>query len=261
MVNYLNQLTGFVDTATASTNRKVTFAVRNVSKVTNGNTNKIFIHKIGNRKLNSYKMAINATSTGGAPRELIPQGNYIARCYKMIEIGTVDEIILGEKKTMHKVRIGWELPTEMRVFDKEKGEQPLVIDKEYTLSMHEKSALRKDLKSWRGKDFTEEQAKSFDITQLIGVPCVINIGHKAGKKDPNKFYEEISAVTPLPKGVSCPDAINRTFVLSYDNFDKELFAMLPDFIKNKMVTSVEYKGMQNPQSTTVTPEEESDLPF
>lgn len=53
-------------------------------------------------------MAINATSTGGAPRELIPQGNYIARCYKMIEIGTVDEIILGEKKdhAQSKNRLG-----------------------------------------------------------------------------------------------------------------------------------------------------------
>lgn len=50
-----------------------------------------FINKIGNRKLNSYKMAINATlSKWNTPRELIPAGNYIARCYKMIEIGTVE---------------------------------------------------------------------------------------------------------------------------------------------------------------------------
>lgn len=47
-----------------------------------------------------------------------------------------------------------ELPTELRVFSEKKGEQPLVIDKEYTLSMAEKSNLRKDLKLWRGKEFT-----------------------------------------------------------------------------------------------------------
>ena len=119
MVNYLNQLTGFADIATASTNRKVSFAVKSVSKVINGNTNKNFIHhKIGNRKLNSYKMAINATSNGNTQRELIPSGNYIAWCYKMIEIGTVEEVINGDKKIVHKVRIGWELPTELKVFDK-----------------------------------------------------------------------------------------------------------------------------------------------
>jgi hypothetical protein len=210
-------------------------------------------------------MAINATSSGNMPRELIPADNYIARCYKMIEIGTVEEVILGEKKILHKVRIGWELPTELRVFDKEKGEQPLVIDKEYTLSMNEKANLRKDLKSWRGKDFTEEEARSFDITKLIGAPCMINIIHKPSKKDPSKVYEEIAGITPMPKGVPCPEQINRSFVLSYDNFDVELFEMLPDFIKNKMMASVEYQAVKNPNSTTIPTspeaEDESDLPF
>src|SRR3954469_527949 len=121
-------------------------------------------------------MAINATSNG-TKRELIPAGNYIARCYQMIHIGTVTEFILGEQKTMNKVRIGWELPTETRVFSQEKGDQPLVISKEFTLSMHEKSTLRKTLASWRGKDFNEEQAKSFDVTTLIGAPCMLNIIH------------------------------------------------------------------------------------
>ena len=197
-------------------------------------------------------MPINATSNGSAPRELIPADNYIARCYKMIEIGTVEEVILGEKKILHKVRIGWELPTEMRVFDKEKGEQPLVIDKEYTLSMNEKANLRKDLKSWRGKDFTEDEARSFDITKLIGAPCMLNIIHKPSKKDPSKVYEEIAGITPMPKGVPCPEQINRSFVLSYDEFDVELFDMLPDFIKNKMITSVEYQAVKNPERKSFT---------
>ena len=189
-------------------------------------------------------MAINATSTGGAPRELIPQGNYIARCYKMIEIGTVDEIILGEKKTMHKVRIGWELPTELRVFDKEKGEQPLVIDKEYTLSMHEKSALRKDLKSWRGKDFTEEQAKSFDIAKLLGAPCMLNIIHKTTRG--GKDYAMISNISSLPKGFNCPPQINDTFEWNFeDKFDAAELEKMPDFIKDKVKSSAEYKTLMN----------------
>jgi hypothetical protein len=209
-------------------------------------------------------MPINATSNGSAPRELIPADNYIARCYKMIEIGTVEEVILGEKKILHKVRIGWELPTEMRVFDKEKGEQPLVIDKEYTLSMNEKANLRKDLKSWRGKDFTEDEARSFDITKLIGAPCMLNIIHKPSKKDPSKVYEEIAGITPMPKGVPCPEQINRSFVLSYDEFDVELFDMLPDFIKNKMITSVEYQAVKNPESKSFTEQimdDNQDPPF
>lgn len=224
---------------------------------------KDIFHAMREEEIENNYMAINATNNGSAPRELVPAGNYIARCYQMIEIGTVKETILGKEQILHKVRIGWELPTELKVFDTAKGEQPLVVNKEYTLSMHEKSNMRKDLKSWRGKDFTEEQAKSFDITQLIGVPCMINIIHKPSK-DGSRFYEEIAGITPMPKGVECPEAINRPFVLSYDSFDVELFNMLPDFIKNKMVTSLEYEAVKNPHTKQFSQEEpikEDDLPF
>jgi len=211
-------------------------------------------------------MAINATTNGNTLRELIPTGNYIARCYKMIHIGTVEEIILGEKKVLNKVRIGWELPTELRVFNEEKGEQPLVIDKEFTLSLYEKSALRGVLKSWRGKDFTEEEAKCFDITKLLGVQCMINIIHKPSKRDASKIYEEIAGITAVPKGITVPAQINSTFCLDYDNFDQAKFNSLPDFIKQKMQTSMEYSALIQPnhrefKSDNEPTKEESDLPF
>lgn len=210
-------------------------------------------------------MAINA-SNNGVKKELIPAGNYIARCYQMLEIGHVSENIMGVQKTLQKVRIGWELPEEKRVFDTTKGEQPLVISKEYTLSMNEKSNLRKDLKSWRGKDFTEEEAKSFDITKLLGAPCMLNIIHNPSKSDPSKIYEQISGITPLPKGMKCPAQINKSIVLSYDNFNWELFNSLPDFLKTKIQSSEEFEAMQSPGSRNI-PEPESitepidDLPF
>ena len=207
-------------------------------------------------------MPITATNTQ-IQRELIPAGNYIARCYQMIEIGTVKEIILGKEKIIPKVRIGWELPTELKVFKEENGEQPCVISKEYTLSMAEKANLRIALKSWRGKDFTEDEAKSFDITKLLGVPCMINIIHKPSK-DGLKIYEEISGITPLPKGIECPKQVNKTLVLSYDNFDVETFNNLPDFIRNKMISSLEYAAMQTPNHTSIdtsTVSDDDDLPF
>jgi len=207
-------------------------------------------------------MPITATNTQ-IQRELIPAGNYIARCYQMIEIGTVKETILGKEKIIPKVRIGWELPTEIKVFKDENGEQPCVISKEYTLSMAEKANLRIALKSWRGKDFTEEEAKSFDITKLLGVPCMINIIHKTSK-DGLKVYEEISGITPIPKGIECPPQYNKTLLLSYDSFDVEVFNKLPDFIRNKMTGSLEYVAIQSPNHTNIEPSttsEDDDLPF
>lgn len=207
-------------------------------------------------------MAINATNNGTV-RELIPSGNYIARCYQMVEIGTVQEVIQGKQVISKKVRIGWELPTELKVFKEENGEQPLVISKEYTLSMNEKANLRKDLKSWRGKDFTEEEARCFDITKLIGVGCMLNIIHKPSVSDPTKIYEQIAGITGIPKGLTVPPQINPTFVLSYDAFDTSMFEKLPDFIKDKMKTSIEYAALSQPQERHLETASDTvdDLPF
>ncbi len=211
-------------------------------------------------------MAINATNSS-TPRELIPAGNYIARCYQMIQIGTVEEEYLGEKKRQHKVRIGWELPNELKVFNTEKGEQPCVISSEYTLSLHEKSSLRKMLASWRGKDFTPDEAKCFDITKLVGVPCMLNIIHKASETNPSAIYERIAGVSPMPKGVPCPPQINSNLKLEYDTFDYEVFNALPDFIRTKIQTSEEYKKLKLPNETVIDnhssniTEPVDDLPF
>lgn len=209
-------------------------------------------------------MAINATNNG-TKRELIPSGNYIARCYQMIHIGTVIEMYKGEPKTMNKVRIGWELPTELRVFKEENGEQPCVISKEYTLSLNEKATLRKVLASWRGKDFTEEEARCFDITKLLGVPCMLNIIHTPSKTDNTTMYETISSITPLPKGVTCPPQVNNNKVWDYDAPDMELLANLPDFIKDKIKTSEEYNRLIAPNHTDMSNKaattEGDDLPF
>jgi hypothetical protein len=194
---------------------------------------------------------INATNT--APkREVIPAGNYAARCYQMIHIGTVKEVILGEEKILNKVRIGWELPTEMRVFSEDKGEQPMVLSEEFTLSMHEKAKLRKFLASWRGKDFTEEEAKCFDVTKLLGAPCMLNIIHKPSKKDPSVIYAVIGSCSPVPKGLKVDKQINETFVLSYDEFSWDKFNTLPDFIRTKMQNSMEYAALTQPNHTDVT---------
>lgn len=208
-------------------------------------------------------MSILATNSY-VQRELIPSGNYIARCYQMIEIGTVQEIIMGQPKTLKKVRIGWELPEETRVFSSEKGEQPFVISQEYTLSMNDKANLRKMLASWRGKDFSDKEAEAFDITKLLGVPCMLNVIHKPSK-DGQKIYENIGSVSPLPKSVKCPPQINKTVKIEYDSFDKDAFEVLPDFIKDKMKGSLEYAAMKNPHERNIEPisltEPLDDLPF
>lgn len=193
---------------------------------------------------------------------LIPAGNHLARCYAMVEIGTVKEDTgLYAGKEMHKVRVSWETPHECHDFGK--GLQPFSISKEFTLSMHEKATLRKFLESWRGKAFTDAEAEKFDITKLLGVACMINVIHKISGK--GTTYAEISSVAALPKGFECPAQVNPRLELSFDKWDQKVFESLPGFIKDKIKTSKEYAEMitaghtETPSAPPV--EINEDLPF
>ena len=188
-------------------------------------------------------MAIKATQPEQMERELIPAGMHLARCYSMIEIGTIEVDYQGDIKNQHKVQLTWEFPTELRVFDKSKGEQPMVMSKTYTLSMHEKATLRLHLESWRGKGFSEDEAKGFDITKLLGVSCMINVTHNVSTKG-NK-YANISAITPLAKGMTMQDQVNKNFVLSYDDFEFEKYNSLPQWLREKMAESEEFRKISD----------------
>lgn len=209
-------------------------------------------------------MSITAKKSGGDFKKVEP-GTYAARCYSMIEIGTITEEYLGQSKRMHKVMITWELPTELEVFHEEKGEEPYAVSKTYTLSMHEKATLRRDLESWRGQGFTEKEAEAFDITALMGKPCMLSIIHRPGKADPSKTYVEIASISKMPKGLECPPQINPTRILSFDNWDAELFDSLSDYLKEKIKSSEEYKQMDSGavDAVEVQPAVKSDdgLPF
>jgi hypothetical protein len=214
-------------------------------------------------------MAITATSSGSTTHEPIPAGTYLARCYSMVQIGTIEDEFQGQKKLMNKVRITWELPTEMKVFNPEKGEQPQAISKEFTLSMHEKSTLRAFLTAWRGKGFTEEEARKFDVTKLLGVPCMLSIIHEPGKKDPSKIYDKIAGVSTVMKGVEMPPQINPSFEFTLEVFDQDKFDKLPDFLKEKIRKSKEYQDLITPevrhmeevQKKVDSFEEPEELPF
>lgn len=210
---------------------------------------------------------INATSTGGSFSEPIPAGTYVARCYQMIHIGTTLENIKGDSKWMNKVRISFELPTELKEFKQGEGEKPFVIDKEFTLSMYKNANLRKFLEGWRGKAFTDAEAEVFDVTKLLGVPGMISIIHNTSAK--GNVYADIASCSTLPKGLTCPPPINERRELNYDDaWDAKFFSTLPDFIKNKMMDSKEFRAMMNPEIHEMPSDQETnnqspadDLPF
>lgn len=196
---------------------------------------------------------IKATNKQGVQVEPIEAGSYPARIYQMIELGSIP----GFQGTLQtKVRINFELPTELHVFDEKKGEQPRVISQDYTLSFHEKAKLRKVIEACDPKALEVDEdgfMEEFDVESILGKPLLITIAQKA-KKDGSGNYAFIDNCTRLPKGMTCPAPVNPTNVLSYDKWKEEVFEALPDFIREKIESSEEYRVMKG----IIKPE---DIPF
>lgn len=208
-------------------------------------------------------MPIYVSEGESKARELIPAGMYVARCYRIIQLGTSVDERWGKEQS--KVMIGFEFPDKKKVFKEGEPAKPLVKDIEYTLSLGDKATLRAHLNSWRGKAFTKEELKKFNLSNIIGAPCLINIVHEPGKTDTSKIYDKIKTITPLMEGQVCPEAINQPFEFNFDDkFSEPALEAFPDFIKDKIKASNEYKklkGIAYPSDPEYTIPRKDDLPF
>jgi hypothetical protein len=140
-------------------------------------------------------MGLIAKDKGGGDFTPIPEDLHLAVCYGIWDIGTQFSEKYG--KSIRKVVVVWEIPGCRGVFDGK--DLPRAISKRYTLSLHKKSDMRKDLESWRGRKFTDEELKGFDIKKLLGVPCQIQVLHT---KVDDKIYANIAAITKAPAGTN-----------------------------------------------------------
>lgn len=162
-----------------------------------------------------------------------PAGTHPARCVKIIDIGTHHDSYQGQTKTKNKVIIFWELPNEMT--DTEAGKLPAIVTKFYTNSLHEKATLRAELESWRGKQFTEDELKKFDLMKILGAPCLITVIHDTNGR------ARVNSVVALPKGLVCPEQITPSFAFWLDEWNQGEFDKLTDGIKGLIRDSDEYK--------------------
>jgi len=140
-------------------------------------------------------MSIKLTSGGGKDFDPVPSGVHQGVCYGVVDLGTHMSKNRTHKPS-RKLVILFELPHERQDFGKGK-EEPRAISANYTQSLNEKAILRKDLQTWRGRPFTEEELKGFDPKVLIGVNAQLNIIHK---QEGDKVYANISGIMPLSKG-------------------------------------------------------------
>ena len=149
--------------------------------------------------------------------EPVPAGSHIAVCDIVADIGLQPGSGMYPQPK-NQVYIRFELPNERIQFEKDgkKQEGPQVIGKTYTASMNEKANLRHHLESWRGKAFTDEEAESFDVSAILGKPCMLTVMHT---KKGEKTYANITSIGPLPKGIQAKTIIPEITPVLYASLD------------------------------------------
>jgi hypothetical protein len=193
------------------------------------------------RLLKEDEMGRYASDTGGGDFKQAPVGNHIARCVGLIDLGTQRGEYQGEPTVRKQVLVQWELPNETTEIG---GEQkPFLVSKFYTNSLSEKANLRKDLESWRSVPFSQEELRKFDLQNILGKPCMVNVIHN------EKGKAKVTGVAALAKGVTCPPAVNATTAFWLDEYDDAKFMALSDGIKDIIKKSDEHKELNNPGLT------------
>jgi hypothetical protein len=133
---------------------------------------------------------VTGGQSSGQIKHTAPAGMHRAVCVDVIDMG-LKQTQWGEKP---KLVLRWQLPLKA-------GDGSLhLVQKWYTKSLHEKAALRHDLESWRGREFTKEELKGFDVEKLIGINCQVLIVHKKST-DGQQTWANVQAITPAMKGV------------------------------------------------------------
>lgn len=192
---------------------------------------------------------------GGGTFEQAPVGAHPARCIKLIDIGTHHGEYEGVPNVRHQIIIGWELPGET-IQSGDYAGQPFVVSEFYTLSLSEKSKLRPMLESWRGKPFTDDELRGFDLQNLLGKACMIQVGRN--KKDRAK----VQAVMSLPRGITVPEQVNPSVYFDLSKFDPAKFDSLTDGIKGLIQKSDEWAAINGtPNERPAAAAFDDDIPF
>jgi hypothetical protein len=133
-----------------------------------------------------------------------------------------------------------------------KGE-PMSISKNFTLSLAEKATLRKDLQTWRGREFTADELRGFELKNVLGAWAMISVIKAMGNN--GKEYTNIAAIMSVPQAVKkagMPQHHNDLKMFSIEEPDMALFDSFSNGLKEKIGKSPEWQARGGKPSAPAT---------
>jgi hypothetical protein len=187
-------------------------------------------------------------SSGESDYEVVPAGQHLAVCYRLVDAGTREEQYKDNPpKKRHVLFVYWELP-EVKMGDG----RPFTISKKYTLTLNENGTLFKDLKTWRGKSFTQEELKGFDLLNVLGVSALLEVEHSDEGK------ARVVSVFKPDGGAKKTDTENEQQAFDIDEYAKgdpkmiEIFGSFPEWMQGMIEESFEVSAAMKQSSNSAS---------
>jgi hypothetical protein len=190
-------------------------------------------------------MGLTAKADEGSSFIPVPPGMHLARCYRIIDLGTQESTYMGNVKHVPRVLFQFEVHSEDadgKALVTSNGE-PMTVSKTFTLSLAEKATMRRDLQTWRGKEFTKEELRGFELKNVLGQWAMITV---AENESNGKTYTNIANINPVPATIKkngLPDGKNDLKLFSIDDADLSLFETFSDYLKDKIRKSPEWERL------------------
>ena len=182
-------------------------------------------------------MSIIIKESGGGGRDFkpVPAGTHLAVCISLVDIGLQPGFENGPPQ--RKVYVGFEVPGELVEFTNKDGDKvtgPSRIGRFYTASFNEKATLRHHLAAWRGRDFTPVELKGFDLHNILGKSCLINVVHKTVG---DRTYANLAAIMALPKGTKAVEP-SSAVIMYPDSSNPRALDMVPEWLQKKIAEQI-----------------------
>jgi len=113
------------------------------------------------------------------------------------------------------------------------------------VSLQDKATLRKDLVSWRGREFTKEEADGFHLKNVLGAWAMLSIAKSVGNN--GKDYTNIMSINPVPpaiKKAGMPESHNQAMYFEIESPNMEMFRTFSDNLRAKIELSPEWQARQ-----------------
>lgn len=190
-------------------------------------------------------MSLVAKDSGESSFTPVPPGMHLARCYRIVDLGTQKSEYQGQTKHLHKVMLQFEVHGEDdtgKTLLTNKGE-PMTISKNYTLSLGEKASLRKDLQTWRGRDFTADELRGFELKNILGAWAMLSVAKSVGGN--GKEYTNIMSINPVMASVKkagLPEGVNTLGLFYISSPDMDMLDTFSKGLKEKIQSSPEWQS-------------------